>query len=726
MRRRFWLSRRSAEVGVGRVAVTVERLQQHLMGRDVYLSSRGYVSTDSHGWRRHVGFVGGVAAAEAGEHWVVEVETTEEYEVRQHEVVGGVTTGRQDLDAVVEEREQELRRRFNAQGFLTSTQLRQAYNVPVDANATLQPGQIVYATSDGTVSATPSRHSPVVGTFLRMEGNNAVVALDGGGAVTMQVDSTATAQNVVAAVQASPAASMLQAAVDAGRSLYAGFRDALIRVGEAASAREDAYRQFTALSYTDRTEIAEVRGTSPLPVSYTAGSYTGDSYTANIPITITNGADDIAATMQRQSREHAAVARRRQDEAAAQALATSRPVRFPLAGPVTDERTQRICDIVERISREAAQRYLGEPIQVDPHTTHITESERRRIEEGVTAALRQRLDGDIRLVVDREMRAGQLQTHIVGSTTGERGFTSSFDSGDVWSRTESRRSSLRGHSADLLVVDDLLEETTPERQEQVEQLYAELARLRPGSVVVAAPATGTVRLTNTSSEAYTIAPGALAVSSSPDAPTTWYNIDETTLPPGGVVEVPVHSMSSEASPSQITHVRSPLPGVVVSPTTQWQQGDIRRLATLSTTTGRDLDAIAEQLYNLDRNAGETDEALRLRCQLQWSQRLPHVVSASEAMGVYATYTVDAVEVSPDPACAPWLPRLLPWLGSTVSADDAELRRLDDEVAATGQQLVLVYVEERRALRVETRREWIAAGGGRMVWSTIRDRAAVLS
>jgi len=653
VRRRFWLSRRSVEVSVGRVAATIERLQQHLMGRDVYLSSRGYVSTDSHGWRRHVGFVGVVEVAEPGGHWVVEVETTEEYEARQHEVVGGVTTGRQDLDAVEEQRQlevaaivahAEITRGLNASVIHDQT----AQAMGLRSATTLQPGQLVYATSDSTVSATASRHSPVVGTFVRMEGNNAVVAL-GGGAVTMQVGNTATAQDVVAAMQASPATSMLQAAVDAGRSLYAGFRDALVRVGETASAREDAYRQFSSLFYTDRTEVAEVRGTSTLPVGYTAGSYT-----ANIPITITNGADDLAATMQRQSRELAAAARRRQDEAVAQALTTSRPVRFPIAGPITDERTRRISELVERVSREATQRYLGEAIRVDPETGHITESEQRRIEEGVMTALRQRLDGDIRLVVDRDMRAGQLQTHIVGSTTGERGFTSSFDSSDVWSRAEPRHTS-------MLIVDDMLEETTSERQAQVEQVYAELTRLRPGSVVVAAPATGTVTINNTSPNAYTIAPGALAVSSSPDAPTTLYNTDQTMLPPGGVVEVLVHSTSSKASPSQITHVRNPLPGVVVSPTVEQQR----------------------------------------------------------------TYIVDAVEVSPDLTCAPWLPRLLPWLGSAVAADDAELQRLDDEVAATGQQ-VLVYVAGRRALRIETRKEWIHAGGGRMAWSTIRDRAAVLS
>jgi len=40
----------------------------------------------------------------------------------------------------------------------------------------------------------------------------------------------------------------------------------------------------------------------------------------------------------------------------------------------------------------------------------------------------------------------------------------------------------------------------------------------------------------------------------------------------------------------------------------------------------------------------------------------------------------------------------------VTADDAELRGVDDEIAASGQQVLLVYVAERRALRVETRKE----------------------
>ncbi len=649
MRRRFWLSRRSAEIGVGRVAATVERLQQHLMGRDVYLSSRGYVSTDSHGWRRHVGFVGGVAAAEASGHWVVEVETTEEYEARQHEVVGGVTTGRQDLDAVEAIRLQleaaatydEARSRGYGMAAIhaqTAQAMRpnnlfqnEVLTYSAASNQIIQPGQFVYATSDGTVTATPSRHSPVVGTFVRMEGNNAVVALHGGGAVTMQVSNTATASDVAAAAQQANIAAVAM--------------------------------QFTAISYTDRTEVAEVRGTSPLPVGYTTGSYT-----ASIPITIHGDLDDLAAAMERQSRELAAAARRRQDEATRQALATSRPVRFPIAGPVTDERTQRICDIVERISREAAQRYLGEPIQVDPHTTHITEPERRRIEEGVTAALRQRLDGDLRLVVDREMRAGQLQTHIVGSTTGERRWDNVYD----WN---------------------------------------------PSQGVVAAPLTGTVRLTNTSSEAYVIAPGALAVSAAPGAPTTWYNTDETTLPPGGVVDVPVHSVTATSS-EPLTHVRSALPGVMASsPVAQWQQSDILRFATLSRPSGSDLDVIAEQRYGLERATGETDADLRSRCQLRWAERLPRDVSLTR------TYIVDAVEVSPDPSCAAWLPRLLLWLGNEVAADDAVLRGLSDEIAASGQQVVLVYVAERRALRVETRKEWLEAGGSRVAWSTIQDRAA---
>jgi len=500
----------------------------------------------------------------------------------------------------------------------------------------MQPSQTVYVTDNGTVTAIPSPHSPVVGTFVRMNGDSAVVALDGGGAVTMQVGRMATARNVVEAVASSPARSLIEATLGTARSLYRGLHSM------ASSAFACEVEQFTPLNYTDRTESATARGTSPL------GRTTG-TYTANIPITLSNDLDDLAVTTLRQQRELATAMRRRQDEAVAQALQAQRPVVFPVDDPDVDEHTRRICDIVERVGREAAQRYLGEPIRVDPQTGHITEAERLRIEQGVTAALRRRLDGDIRLVVDREMAGGQLQSHIVGSTTGERRWDNVYD----WN---------------------------------------------PSQGVVAAPLTGTVRLTNTSSEAYVIAPGALAVSAAPGAPTTWYNTDETTLPPDGVVDVPVHSMTATSS-EPLTHIRSALPGVVASPAiTQWQQGDIHRLAALSRTNSRELDVVAEQLYGLERVPGETDADLRSRCQFRWAERLHHDVSLTR------TYIVDAVEVSPDPACTKWLPRLLPWLSSEVTADDAELRGLDDEIAASGQQVLLVYVAERRALRVETRKE----------------------
>jgi len=588
MRRRFWLSRRSAEsTGVGAVLDVLPHLQRHLVGRDVYLSSRGFVSTDPKGWRRHVGFVGSVEAkTDDVEHWVVEVETTEEYEARQHEVVGGVTTGQQDADQVRLEIAQRLTL-LAAERTLNPSSGYGMARIHAETAERMRPGQTVYATDNGTVTAIPNQpYNPVAGTFVRMNGDNAVVALDGGGAVTMQVGSTATAQSVVNAINASPAASVLQ-------SLYAGFRDATIQIGN---------RQFTSISYTDRIDVAEVRGISPVPLGRTTGTYT-----ANIPIILGSDLDDLTVMMQRQQRELVTAARRRQDEAVAQALQAQRPVVFPVDDPDADEHTRRICDLVERVGREAAQRYLGEPIRVDPQTGHITEAERLRIEEGVTAALRQRLDGDIRLVVDREMVSGQLQSHIVGSTTGERRWDNVYD----WN---------------------------------------------PSQGVVAAPLTGTVRLTNTSSEAYVIAPGALAVSAAPGAPTTWYNTDETTLPPGGVVDVPVHSVTTSSS-EPLTHVHSALPGVVATPT------------CVQPVLCSTLDEVRSAFTSAPR-----------------------------------TYTVDAVEVSPDPACTKWLPRLLPWLSSEVTADDAELRGLDDEIAASGQQVLLVYVAERRALRVETRKE----------------------
>lgn len=768
MRRRFWLSRRSAEsTGVGAVLDVLPHLQRHLVGRDVYLSSRGFVSTDPKGWRRHVGFVGSVEAkTDDVEHWVVEVETTEEYEARQHEVVGGVTTGQQDADQVRLEIAQRLTL-LAAERTLNPSSGYGMARIHAETAERMRPGQTVYATDNGTVTATSSPHSPVVGTFVRMDGDNAVVALDSGGAVTMQIGSAATAQNAVEAIASSPARSLIEATLSTARSLYRGLHSMASSAFEMASAREAVVQQFTALSYTDRTERATARGTSPVPLGRTTGTYT-----ANIPITLSNDLDDLAVTTQRQQRELATAARRRQDEAVAQALQAQRPVVFPVDDPDADEHTRRICDLVERVGREAAQRYLGEPIRVDPQTGHITEAERLRIEEGVTAALRQRLDGDIRLVVDREMVSGQLQSHIVGSTTGEHRFSTNPAQQEQlrqmyagWAQPYSFTQNSIGEQVRRIVGPDctiVVTTTQPghvlvtlgedryvhdvARQLQREKPVSSVVEVagpmlridcdriaqwgailqplvdgaytpRSSSAVVAAPATGTVRLTNTSSEAYVIAPGALAVSSAPGAPTTWYNTDETTLSPGGVVDVPVHSVTATSS-EPLTHVRSALPGVMASsPVAQWQQSDILRFATLSRPSGSDLDVIAEQRYGLERATGETDADLRSRCQLRWAERLPRDVSLTR------TYIVDAVEVSPDPSCAAWLPRLLLWLGNEVAADDAVLRGLDDEIAASGQQIVLVYVAERRALRVETRKEWLEAGGGRVAWSTIQDRAA---
>ncbi len=667
MRRRFWLSRHSAEsTGVGVVHDVLPHLQRHLVGRDVYLSSRGFVSTNSKGWRRHVGLVGGVEArADDAEHWVVEVEATEEYEARQREVVGGVTTGRQDADQVRLEIAQRLTS-LAAERILNPSGGYGMARIHAETAQRMQPSQTVYVTDNGTVTAIPSPHSPVVGTFVRMNGDSAVVALDGGGAVTMQVGRTATAGDVAATRRAgidavatswsrgllrSLASSFTAAArtaesfmsniVTAGRSLdeaQAAYRSVLNEAQTTPQSVEDviarlqgatmsgtmrfgdARVEVSNISYTNNVDMATARSTSPVPLGRTTGTYT-----ANIPIILGNDLD-LTVMMQRQQRELVTAARRRQDEAVAQALQAHRPVVFPVDDPDADEHTRRICDLVERIGREAAQRYLGDPICVDPQTGHIVEAERLRIEEGITAALRQRLDGDIRLVVDREMAGGQLQSHIVGSTTGERRWDNVYD----WN---------------------------------------------PSQGVVAAPLTGTVRLTNTSSEAYVIAPGALAVSAAPGAPTTWYNTDETTLPPGGVVDVPVHSVTTSSS-EPLTHVHSALPGVVATPT------------CVQPVLCSTLDEVRSAFTSAPR-----------------------------------TYTVDAVEVSPDPACTKWLPRLLPWLSSEVTADDAELRGLDDEIAASGQQIVLVYVVERRALRVETRKEWLEAGGGRMAWSTIQDRAA---
>lgn len=596
MRRRFWLSRRCLH----------EVARSDGRGLCVFLCSRGYVSTRGDGGRQYVGEMEGVdwtRADDEGRPSVV-VETTEAYEARASERVpsGGTSPvrGRQDADAVVEERQQreyeavrqhrilsaassaaydeilrslndnllvdprngtiatidrqriendiassvrrclsdsarvsveidrsadlattgtlsaqlrisdpaatlrlevrqpddeevsiaadELRQRFNANGFLTSTQFRQAYGVPVATDAVNQPGQLVYATSDGTVTAAASSHLPVAGTVLSFDAstNRARVLLDGDGRIAVEMGVAATAQNVVDAVAESPARSFIEAGAALGQGL--------LRLGRAAAE-------------TPHRIVADVMAAPPI----------------------------------------------------------------------------------------------------------------------------------------------------------------------------------RGRHADLLVVDDLLDEAeqTPERQEQLRQVYAELSQFRAGSAVIAAPATATVRLTNTSTETYTIAPGVIAVSSAPGSPTMWVNSDTVTLPPGGV-DVPVHSSSSEADASTpLSHiVRGVLPGVEVS-----------QPITFETACGSDLDDMASTIYGLNRQDAEPDERLRQRCLDRWN-----VYCAREDATPPRTRRVDAVEVSPE--CSQWLPRLLPWLDSDVAEDDADLAKLTREAAEHPSGVVLVYVDERKALRVE--------------------------
>lgn len=473
MRRRFWLSRRSSaeRTGVGEASDVLRWLRQRLVRTDVYLASRGFVSTDSRGHRRLVGTVQNVEPnqTDAG-HWVVEVETTEAYEARQYESIGGVVTGRQDLDAVEEARQ----RRRAAVGYSTAA-FQNEILTRAAPNQLLQPRQLVYATSGGTVAATAAPYSP--GTFVRMDGDRAVVALHGGNVELSQPQTPV--QDVTAAIQVSPAISRMRATINAGRSLYSGVRDMVMQISEVATAREDSIRQFTSILYTDRTDVAEARGTSRRPQDYTITGYSADQ-----PAT---AASDFYAQIAASSpRRQLAELRQQQDRQVAGILATSQPVHFPVDNPDADDHTRNICALVDRVGREATQGYLGAPLRTDPRTGYIHESERRRIEDRVTAALRQRLDGDIRFVVDRDMSRG-LQGHFVGEVRGERGrvenlfpivdtatgatlsttaqhfygFDREANETDAELRNRIGSRTLQGHQATQVWIDDLFDDTPP-------------------------------------------------------------------------------------------------------------------------------------------------------------------------------------------------------------------------------------------------------------------------
>lgn len=575
MRRRFWLSSSSIDALLttsrrrfndAAVAGTRGGLAAAARGLCVFLCSRGWVSLRGDGGRQYVGEIEEIEWPHSEAPIVVSVETTPEYEARASERVPIKTgvrrgrmdpvaennplRGRQDADAVEEER----RQRREAVGYTSAgygmarIHAETAQRMwPVAASDTVQPGQLVYATSDGTVTATPSRHLPIAGTLLSYdgEGGRCVVAVGGGGSITMQLDATATASDAAAALRqagvdavatGSAISTMLQSEDMEADPAYVSPARCFIEFGAAFG--QGLFRGMrTAAETTHHVDVAETRGTSSLLLGRTLGGSAAWYDTQWVPSTFSFTCAGIRQTV------HQFIL-----------------YNFGFDAQVTvssDEPGQIRVNVEEDYLVEAVARMLH---QIKPITAHID---------------------------------------VVGATY-------QVDADSIYLRVNDLSSS----------------------------------RLHDG-VRVAAPATATVRLTNTSSETYTIAPGVLAVSSVAGSPTTWVNSDTITLQPG-VVAVSVHSLQQtndiEAPLSHI--VRPVLPGVEVS-------------------------------------------------QVSIQQPLP----------APRTYIVDAVEVAPALASSPWMARLLPWLGSEVVSDDAELRQLARDCVSG--EAVLVYVEERRALRVGT-------------------------
>lgn len=150
MRRRFRLSRRSAETFCADIGAVdpLAVLRSGLVGIATYLASRGIVSVDDQGGiRRFVGEVLDATAASSCGYWVAVVSTTEAYEARQHEEVGGQRLGRQDLDAV----EEEQQRRLDAYAKRV-TPSAPVFSFALAADTTVTPGQSVFAVDATTVS----------------------------------------------------------------------------------------------------------------------------------------------------------------------------------------------------------------------------------------------------------------------------------------------------------------------------------------------------------------------------------------------------------------------------------------------------------------------------------------------------------------------------------------------------------------------------------------------
>lgn len=189
MHRRFRISRSSVAAAIAEIGgvgdIGLSRFRAAFVGLDVYLSSRGVVSTNllrrCGGLRTHVGVVVDV---DVPTRWNdntridrdvdryatpthVVVDTTPQYEARADEEIGDDTRqrrrrGRQDW-------EEQARQ-------LTTPVTAAAMSVSMRHDDTVQTGQLVYAVDNETVSASPD--GPPIGCVVSVNGNSCVVAID--------------------------------------------------------------------------------------------------------------------------------------------------------------------------------------------------------------------------------------------------------------------------------------------------------------------------------------------------------------------------------------------------------------------------------------------------------------------------------------------------------------------------------------------------------------------
>lgn len=263
MHRRFRISRSSvaaaiAEIGgVGNIGAS--RFRATFIGADVYLASRGVVSTNLLG-RTHVGVVVDVRvpavrfednamvdrriAAYATPTYVV-VDTTPQYEARADDEVVDDTRqrrrrGRQNWEAA------QGRQRFDDS--VTAATM-SSMSMSMRHDGTVQTGSRVYAVDNVTVSASPG--GPPVGRVVSVDGNTCVVSID---------PMTTLGRDVVEAVNASLSRSFLATGVALGQGIVAGLRgaagtviDMVRHVSETATQREESLRDFGALLPRGRT-----------------------------------------------------------------------------------------------------------------------------------------------------------------------------------------------------------------------------------------------------------------------------------------------------------------------------------------------------------------------------------------------------------------------------------------------------------------------------------------